>query len=92
MRRSPTSVPLHYSPQFTTRQDNGCISDWSSREFFQTLLKVLKACLTALHQNLMSGESKQAPTCAPLTQGRSAVLGLWDEHPAAAARARGRRR
>jgi hypothetical protein len=32
MRRSPTSVPLHYSPQFSTRQNKGCISDWRRRE------------------------------------------------------------
>jgi len=31
---------------------------WSSGEFFQTLLKVLKACLTALLQNLMSVDSQ----------------------------------
>lgn len=32
--------------------------EWSSGEFFQTLLKVLKACLTALLQNLTSVDSQ----------------------------------
>jgi integrase/recombinase XerD len=41
------------------------IEEWTSREFFQTLLKVLRVFSTALLQNLTSGDSRQAQvTCA----------------------------